>query len=412
MMRVLLILPDGHIHKVKLGSFVRSMREAPLTLTTLAALAPSDVQADFTLVDENVESVPMDYDGDLVGISVLTGTSLRAYELAGHFRGRGMPVVLGGVHVTIRPEEAALHADIIVIGPAEQTWPSLIRDFNHGRLKKRYDNTEPRARAIAGMPIPRRDLQKSRRYNIPQTIMATRGCRHACDFCSVPLAFPGYTKRPVDEVVSEIQRLGDRLMVFNDVSLFDDLEYSKELIQAMIPLKKRWGGLGTVSVADDAELLELLERSGCIYLLIGFESVEQTALNEIQKGFNKQSEFPRQMKALHEHGISVQGCFMFGFDHDSPTVFEETVDRVNELKVDIPRYSILTPYPGTPLFRRLAEEGRILSLCWNDYDTMHVVFEPKHMTVEELYNGFKWAHRKTFNFLHILKQAVFEILEK
>ena len=406
-MRILLILPDGHIHKVRLGSFVRSMREAPLTLTTLVALSPSDVKVDFSIIDENVESVPMDYDGDLVGISVLTGTAPRAYELAEHFRNRGIPVVLGGVHVTIRPEEAARYADSIVIGPAEKTWPCLIRDFMANCLKEKYRDSDPAPRELAGMPVPRRDLQRSRRYNVSRTVMATRGCRHACDFCSVPLAFQGYTKRPVDEVVAEIQNLDGKLMVFNDVSLFDDVDYAKELLLSMIPLKRRWGGLATVSVADDAELLELLERSGCIYLLIGFESIRQKALNEIHKGFNRQREFSRQMKALHEYGISVQGCFIFGFDNDTSTVFQETVDQVNDLKIDIPRYSILTPYPGTPLFNRLLAQDRILSVNWNDYDTMHVVFEPKHMTAEELYKGFKWAYQKTFAFSHIMKRTGF-----
>ena len=189
---VLLILPDGHIHKIRIGAFVRSMREAPLTLTTLAALAPKDFDIDFKLVDESIDTVPLDDQADLVGISVLTGTAHRAYALAKHFRLRGIPVVLGGVHVTVIPEEAARHADSIVVGPAEKTWPRLLRDLSRGELNKVYKDDGVPSEWLTNIPTPRRDLQRSSGYMMSNTVMATRGCQHACDFCTVPQVWPGY----------------------------------------------------------------------------------------------------------------------------------------------------------------------------------------------------------------------------
>jgi len=404
-MRVLLILPDGHVHKIRIGGFVRSMREAPLTLTTLAALAPKDLNISFRLIDESIDAVPLDYKADLVGISVLTGTAVRAYTLARHFRLRGIPVVLGGVHVTIMPEETARHADSIVVGPAEITWPQLLRDFSQGHLGEVYKDDSPSNEWLTNIPTPRRDLQRSNGYMISNTVMATRGCQHTCEFCTVPVVWLGYAKRQVRDVIRDIQSMSGRLLTFNDVSLVDDVDYAKELFTAMIPLKRRWGGLATVRVADDPELLELLVRSGCRYLLIGFESFSQPALKEIHKSFNREEDYKSLMEALHSYGISVQGTFMFGFDSDDASIFEATVERVIDLKVDIPRYSILTPYPGTGLYRRLLAEKRLLSCNWQDYDTMHVVFQPAKMSPDELYRGFKWVYRETFKIPHIMRRT-------
>ena len=404
-MRVLLILPDGNIHKIRIGTFVRSMREAPLTLTTLAALAPKNLDINFNLVDESIDVVPLDEQADLVGISVLTGTAQRAYTLAKHFRSRGIPVVLGGVHVTIMPEEAICHADSIVIGTAEITWPQLLRDFIRGKLEKIYKDNRLPSEYLTNIPIPRRDLQRSSGYMISNTVMATRGCQHSCEFCTVPRVWPGYSKRPIEDVIQDIRSTSGHLFALNDVMLDGDMDYAKALFQAMIPLKRHWGGLATVRIADDQELLDVMARSGCRYLLIGFESISQSALREIHKGFNREEEYKSLMESLHAYGISVQGTFIFGFDSDDSSIFEATVQRVIDLKVDIPRYSILTPYPGTELYERLLAEKRLLSSNWQDYDTMHVVFQPAKMSPDELYRGFKWAYRETFKIPHIVRRT-------
>jgi radical SAM superfamily enzyme YgiQ (UPF0313 family) len=398
-------MPDARIHRIRVGPFIRSMREAPLTLTTLAALAPPELDIEFKLIDENVSPLDLDYPVDLIGISLLTGTAPRGYIIADYFRNRGIPVILGGVHVTVMPQEAARHADSIVIGAAEDAWPQLLLDFSRGEIKPEYGRHTRLEPWLPGVPSPRRNLQSSISYMIPNTVMATRGCPHVCDFCAVPAAWPGYSRRPVADVIRDIKQIRGKLMSINDVSLIDDHDYAAELFTEMIPLKKHWGGLATIQAARDPEMLRLLERSGCRYLLIGFESVNPDSLGEIHKGFNRPDEYPALVQALHEHGISVQGTFIFGFDSDTPAVFNQTVDWVNQLKVDIPRYSILTPYPGARLYQRLLEEKRILSYDWADYDTMHVVFEPAQMSPKQLFDGFKSAYRDTFKIAPILKRT-------
>lgn len=402
-MKILLLLPDGRIHKVQLGRFTRSLREAPLTMTLLAALIPEDLHADVVIADESIGRVPADEPFDLVAISAMTGTALRAYHWADHFRARGIPVVLGGVHVTLRPEEAASHADAIVTGFAERTWPRLLKDFAAGAMQARYDDPEP---SLEGLPLPRRDLQAKFGYMMPNTVFATRGCKGACDFCTVPAAGFGFHRRPVSEVIEELRRIPARRIAFNDVSITEDREYAKELFTAMIPLKKKWGGLCTTRIAADDELLDLMAKSGCRYMLIGFESLNTPALQGIQKGFNRPSAYAEVMAKLHAHGILVQGCFIFGFDHDSPTIFEAIVAQVDDLRIDIPRYAIYTPYPGTGAYLRLKSEGRLLHENWRHYDTQHVVFQPAQMSPEALDAGFRWAHTRTFTLRSMLHRTL------
>ncbi len=401
-MKILLILPDGKIHKLKFGSFEKSMREAPLTMTVLAALVPKELNAEIKIVDESIDTIPENFKADIVGISVLTGTANRAYEIADYYRKKKVTVVLGGVHVTTMPEEAKNFADSIVIGNAEKAWPKLLKDFSKGKLQTRYKESEAKKFTY---PTPFRFLQKNRKYIAPNTVMATRGCVNQCEFCTVPALGQKYCKRDVGEVIKDIQSFKSRRFVFNDVSLVDDLEYAKELFTELIPLKKRWGGLATTKIIKYPEIIELMAKSGCRYLLIGFESFQKNALKEINKGFNKEEEYKKLMEILHAYNISVQGCFIFGFDNDDKEIFEKTVQLVNELKIDIPRYSILTPYPGTKLFQRLSEEKRIINYDWSDYDTTNVVFKPQKMSPEELYEGYKYAYRKTFKLSHIINRS-------
>ena len=388
-MKLLLLMPDARIHRLKLGPFCMSFREAPLTMTTLAALTPTDVDAEITLIDESIQRVPKNKNFDLVAISCLTGTALRAYEWARHFRERGAVVVLGG----ICPEEAAQHADAIMTGFSEFTWPQMIRDFAAGALNPRYDGGRG---DVTRLPSPRRDLQKRFAYAMPNTVCATRGCGCDCSFCSIPAADYGWQTRPIDHVIDEIRLLPARRFTFNDVNLLQDRDYALELLNALTPLHKKWGGLATVDTAEDPELLNALQKAGCQYLLCGFESLSSASLSSINKGFNQIGDYKKSMEAFHAHGISIQGCFIFGLDDDHHDIFEHTVEAVNELKVDIPRYAISTPYPGTKLFQRLEQEGRLLHKHWTHYDTQHVVFQPTHMSPKELDAGFRKAYAQTF----------------
>ncbi len=401
--KLLIVLPDGRIHKLKLGPINTSFREAPLTATALAALVPDELNFDITIADESVSRIPLDENFDLVAISCLTGTSTRGYEIADHFRHKKNPVVLGGVHVTLLPEEAQKHADSIVIGFAENTWPQLLHDFSKNKMQPVYRSETSE---FVNIPIPRRDLQKNNGYMISNTVSATRGCKGTCDFCSVSAAHFGWQTRPVNEVIDEIRQIKSKKLVFNDVSMGEDMAYFKELLHAMIPLKKNWGGLVSTKVFRDPEILPLLQKSGCVYLLLGFESINQMSLAGINKGFNKFLEYKNIISGMRKHGIVLMACFIFGFDDDEKDIFAKTVDFVNENNIDIPRYAIYTPYPKTEVYAKLESENRLLHKNWEHYDTQHVVFRPKNMTPQELDDGFRWAFKKTYQ----IKSSFFRTL--
>lgn len=402
-MRVALISPKGPLYRHRGGIFRRSLRYAPLTLPTLAALVPPEREVELTLVDEGIEEVAPALDADLVGMTVITGTAMRAYELAACFRRRGIPVVLGGPHVTLVPEDALPHADAVVVGYAEETWPRLLRDFAAGRMRERYDQRPDLE--LGGTPFARRDLLPRRRYLTTHVFEATRGCVHGCDFCVVPSAWGRKPyQKPVEEVAAEIRREGARKLIFVDLNLIADRAYAVRLFTALTPLGVRWYGLATTLIADDPELLELAAASGCKGLLIGFESLVPASLYGSRKGFNRPERYARVVERLHAHGIAVYGCFVFGMDHDTPEVFVETARFTVEAGIDLPRFAILTPFPGTPLFRRLEAEGRILSRDWELYDAQHVVFRPARMSPEELRQGTEAAWRHAYRFPSIARR--------
>lgn len=399
-MKVQLLLPAGEIHRNTTGIFKRSLRYAPLTLTTLAALLPDDLDIELTIQDEGVQPLDLDFDADLVGISCITGTAPRGYEIADRLRSRGITVVFGGVHATLLPDEAAQHADAVVTGYAEQTWPELLRDFARGELKPRY--FRPTGRSLEGIPHARRDLLARRKYSTINSIEATRGCPHKCDFCAVPAAWAKtYAHRPVEEVVAELETFEGRHALFIDLSPVEDVPYAKSLYRAMIPLGIRWVGLATTRIAEDEELLKLAAQSGCKGLLIGFESVSQATLNETHKQFHSAQGYAEVVARLHDHGIGIQGCFVFGFDNDDESVFERTVEFVDRTRIDLPRYAVMTPFPGTGAFRQLEVQGRLLHKNWSLYDVEHVVFQPRQMSPEHLQEGLEWAWRQSYSWRSI-----------
>jgi len=395
-MKIQLLSPAGDIHHNKTGIFKRSLRYAPLTLTTLAALVPEELDAEVVIQDEGVEPLDLDFSADLVGISAITGTALRSYEIADELRSRGHTVVLGGVHPTLMPEEARLHADAIVTGYAESSWPELLRDFDRNRLQACYN--KPTGRDLKGLPIAKRHLLKKKGYATINSIEATRGCPHKCEFCVVPTAWSGvYARRPVEEVVAELSTFEGRHALFIDLSPVEDVAYAKSLYRAMIPLKIRWVGLATTRLAEDKELLKLAAQSGCKGVLIGFESINQNALNNTQKHFHQVDKYAEYVKRLHDHGIGIQGCFVFGFDDEDESIFERTVEFVDKAKIDLPRYAVATPFPGTPLYKRLEAQKRLLHRKWSLYDVEHVVFEPKQMSPERLQEGLQWSWEQSYS---------------
>jgi radical SAM superfamily enzyme YgiQ (UPF0313 family) len=401
-MKIAFLAPAGAMHRYS-GSFGKALHYAPLTLTTLAALIPESLHAEPVIYDETAGKIPLDLDADLVCITAITGTAPRCYAYADYFRSLGKTVVLGGVHPTMMPEEAAQHADVVMTGFTEQTFPQMLMDYQNGCLKPRYD--QKCGYTIESRPTPRRELLNKKRYITINTVEAVRGCSFPCTFCAYPAAF-GRTiyKRPVKEVIAEIETLQSKEVLFPDVNLIVDREYAIELFTAMIPLKKIWMGLATSSVGIDDQLISIFKKSGCRGLLIGFESISQSSQKFIHKGVNKVQEYGELMKRLHDSGILVQGCFAFGGDDEDSSVFEKTVEMVINTKIDLPRYSILTPFPKTELYRQLEEQGRIVERDWAMYDVEHCVFKPLKMTKQELEDGIEWAWRETYKYSSIFKR--------
>lgn len=395
-------MPQSEIYR-KGGIFSRSLRYAPLTLTTLAALVPQELEAEIRIIDEGVEALdPESIAADLAGITCITPTAHRVYDIAAKLRARGVKVVIGGVHPTLVPDDAQPHADAVVTGYAERSWPRLLRDFAAGKLKARYD--EGADYRFENVPLPRRDLLKKNGYVTINTVQAVRGCPYKCNFCVVPAAWPGYLHRPIPEVIAEIEKLEGKTFLFLDLSPIEDARYIKRLYRELIPLKKRWGGLATIRIAKDPEMLDLAEKSGCGGLLIGIETLSATSVLHINKPFNKPDEYLEAVRILHDHGIAINGCFVLGLDGDDASTFERTVEFVDKAAVDLPRFSVATPFPGTPLFRQLQAEGRLLTTDWRFYGGQNVVYRPRNMSVDELQEGLRWTWRQAYSASSIVRR--------
>ena len=396
-MKIALISPKGPLYRHRGGIFGKSLRYQPLTLTTLAALVPAELGAEVVLFDEGIQDVDENLQADLIGLTVITGTARRAYELADRFRAQGRTVVLGGPHVTLAPQEAAQHADAIVTGYAEDTWPQLLRDFAVGRLQALYCQAPDFSLDRPDMPFARRDMFDSKNFLTQAVFEATRSCAHDCEFCVAPSAWGRKQfQKPISWVIEDIRRVGAKRILFVDLNLISDRNYARELFTALIPLKIRWFGLSTVLIAHDPELMALIARSGCRGLLLGLETLDKGALSDARKKFNGSVDYAKLIGDLHALDIAVQGCFVFGLDHDTPDVFDATVQFAIDTGIDLPRFALLTPFPGTPLHHRLKEQGRLLTLDWELYDGQHVVFQPLNMSPQELAAGHERAWKAVY----------------
>jgi radical SAM superfamily enzyme YgiQ (UPF0313 family) len=374
-----------------------------LALTTLAALTPPEVEV--RIIDENVEAIDFESRPDLVAVSLLTPLAVRGYEIADQFRSRGVPVVVGGVHATMMPEEAGQHADAVVIGEGEFLWPEVVADYSKGALKRTY-LTDRRA-PLASLPVPRRDLLRRGAYLFQNTVQTTRGCPNDCDFCSVT-AFYGntYRFRPVAEVLQEIGTLKGRLIFFVDDNIIGSKTYAQELFKGLKPLKKHWVSQATLHIAREEQLLTLARDSGCLGLFVGFESLTQEILNDLGKPFYRVNQYETAIRRLHDYGIGIQGSFIFGHDHDPPDVFSRVVQFCNRNRLDAVLFSLLTPFPGTRIFHQLLQEKRILHFDWEKYDMNHVVFRPKGIDPEALEKGFFEAYKRVYSGYSLLKRLV------
>lgn len=401
-MKIALISPAGAMHRYN-GMFHKGLHYAPITLALLAALVPEELNAEVVIYDETAEAIPLDTDADVIAITCITGTSSRCYRFADYFRSLGKTVLLGGVHPSLMPEAAAAHADAMLTGLGEKTFPQALLDIRDGCLKPIYRGEG--CADIANRPLPRKDLLKKNKYITLNTVEAVRGCNHSCTFCAYPAAFgKRVITRPVEDVIAEIKSFKGKEVIFPDVNLIADVKYAKELFTAMIPLKKWWFGLTTTAIGHNDELLDIFKKSGCKGLLVGFESVNQETQQGMHKGVNRVGEYKELMEKLHKKGIMVMGCFAFGADEDGKDVFKRTVELCIEAKIDLPRFSIITPFPNTEFYRELESEGRIIERDFAMYDVEHCVYQPKQMTKEELEAGIAWAWKETYSWKNIWKR--------
>ncbi len=411
-MRVLLVSPRGENDYHDTGAFEKVAKDvlfAPLGLQLLAAMTPSEYEVD--IIDENIgQCIPGGVHYDLVGITTMTPQTPRAYRIADELRVRGIKVVMGGYHVSLLPEEALEHCDSVCIGEADLLWPRIVEDARAGRLQSTYQADQ--LVDLAELPRPRRDLSP-KKYRAQNMVQTSRGCPFNCDFCSVVKFFGHrYRFRPVQDVIEEIAdlksqgELKDNMVFFVDDNIVGNKRRAKELFQALIPLKVRWISQCSLDIADDEELLDLAKRSGCLSLLIGFESVAVESLVEMNKKNVKRLSYELNIAKIRQAGILIFGLFIFGFDSDPDSVYEDTLRFIERNGIACATYSVLTPFPGTAFFDRFEAEGRLLHKNWAYYDVAHTVFSPLNGTPEDLQRAFYDTAQRTYAWGSMLKRIM------
>jgi radical SAM superfamily enzyme YgiQ (UPF0313 family) len=371
-----------------------------MSLAILAALTPSNIEIKIT--DELVEDIDFDYPADLIGLSVMTTNAPRSYEVAEKFRQKGAKVIIGGIHPSVLPEEALDYADSILSGESEGLWKGIIEDFLRGELKRHYickEYPDP-----CSIPSPRWELLGEERYFVPRTFQVSRGCPYGCSFCSSTSFFGmRYRFRPVSSIIDELRNYKKRLAVFVDDNIVGNPDYSRELFSAIKKLNKRWVAQSSIDIAKDEVLLSLASESGCAGLLIGFESIRFDNKSDVKK-LKKANDYEEAIKKIKAFGIGVHGSFLFGLDGDTEDIFESTIDFVLMNRLEVANYCKITPFPGTRLYEKMLDEGRLIHRDWAKYDRYHVVFRPKHFSIEMLYKKTDWAYRKTYSPLSIWKR--------
>lgn len=375
----------------------------PLGLATLAGYL--DESDEVEIQDEHVENLCLDDEPDLVVIQVYITSAYRAYALADHYRNKGAHVCLGGLHVTSLPEEAAQHADTIFLGPGEDTWPAFLRDFRAGRPGQCYRS---QVRTLIGLPRIRRDLIKRHLYLVPNSIVVSRGCPHKCDFCYKEAFFQGgkgFYTQAVDDALAEIERLPGRHLYFLDDHLFGNVRFASALFEGMRGMGRLWQAAATVPAVLRPGLLEKAAACGLRSLFVGFETLNPENLRAQQKYQNLNRDYSAAIRRLHDAGVMVNGSFVFGMDDDDETVFARTVAWAVSQGIETATFHILTPYPGTALYERMAAQGRLLHSNWDRYDTRHVVYRPARMTAETLEAGYWRAYRDFYRWPSIVRGA-------
>jgi radical SAM superfamily enzyme YgiQ (UPF0313 family) len=377
----------------------------PLSLLTLAGLTPDD-RYEILVCDEHVESVELDQPVDLVAMTVYVSSADRAYEMADLYRRRGAKVVLGGIHPTALPFEAARHADAVCLGPAEPIWPELLSDFERGALRPFYRG---RCAGSAGIvPAARRDLMNPRAYLVPQTMVTSRGCPHACDFC-YKSGFWGeryYEGRPLADIERELDGFDQHFVFFLDDNFLGNRRRARDVFALLRGSGLVWQAGASLDVARDPAFLDAAYDAGCRSLFVGFESLAPENMRQANKRVNVATDYRQAVRRLHDAGIMINGSFVFGFDCDGPDVFGRTVAFAVENEIETATFHVLTPFPGTPFFDRMARDGRLLHRDWRRYDTRHAVFRLSRMTADELETGYRAAYQDFYTYGSILRRSV------
>lgn len=398
-MKLLLVSPCPEVGR----KTPKTLRIPQLALHILASLTPNDV--DITVVDEEIEDIDFSIDFDLVGISCMTATANRGYRLCNIFREKGSKVVLGGVHPSVLPQEAIQHADAVVIGEAEGCWPDVIQDFRGGKLQKFYHIPAP---DLSKSPLPRRDLHIDKTLFNCVGLVTTRGCPYDCEFCSVTDFYGKKIRhRPISMVVEDVKQSGSKLFLILDDNVTGQPRYSKRLFEALIPLGITWIGQSSISLAKDQEMLKLCRESGCAMLFFGLESVSPLSLMGMKKSLKSIKENEEAIKVIQDNGIAFHPSIVLGFDTDTKAIFDDTLEFLLRNKIPTTTLNVLTPYPGTRIYQRFKEEGRIISDDWNHYDHKTVVFQPKYMTPRELAEGYYYVQREFYSFSSLFRRIPF-----
>jgi radical SAM superfamily enzyme YgiQ (UPF0313 family) len=378
------------------ASFGKHVLTPSLALTSIAASTPPgwDVQ----YFDENLlhGAPPSDPFPQVVGITVHLTFAKRAFALAKWYRDRGAIVILGGLHVLSCPDECAPHGDALAVGEGVQIWGRFLCDVDAGTIQRVYHGDY--SRPYRDDPAPRRDLLPKRSFLTTTSLIATRGCHNRCGFCYLAtegLQMP-YRMRDPEQIVAEFLADGQPYGVFIDNNLGSRPDYLRKLCRALAPIERIWSAAVTIDVTDDPSLVRDMALGGCTGVFIGLETLSDDNLADSKKKTPKTEDYARRVRIFHDYGIQVNGSFVLGFDHDRPDVFERTVEWIERMRLECATFHTLTPYPGTPLFRQMKAEGRLLHEDWDLYDTAHVVFRPKHMTPEQLAEGYAWCYRTLF----------------
>ena len=402
-MKVTYILPA--IGKKEGQKYVRTWQQMePLMIATLKELTPDHVKTEF--YDDRIELIDYETETDLVAISVEVYTARRAYQIAAKFQKRGIPVIMGGYHTTLCPDEVAEHADSILIGNAETVWKEIINDFEKGEYQKRYEGE----RTFLNI-TPDRSIYRDKKYSPLGVIETGRGCNHACEFCAITSSYNAhYHRRPIEDIVREIKETGKKLFFFVDDNIVADHDYAIKLFKAIAPLNIKWTGQGTLTMAKDEELLKWMKKSGCQVILIGYESLEESNLEQMNKGWSSKLGYRNELtQRIHDYGINIYATFVFGFDNDTVETFDRTLEFALEHDFFFAAFNHLLPMPGTELYRRLKEEGRLIDEKWwlnPEYRYGEIPFCPEKIDPELLADKCTEARREFFKLSSIFKRSI------